>query len=305
MKVFIVGGAGIVGSATAFYLATQNIVDEIVLQDLNENAVLSHAMDLSQCTFLTSKTRVTAGGWEKAEGADVVVIAAGVPAALATHDACKDIHTMKPLMRSIAEGVNRYCPKAVVLSVTNPLDAFNYALYRECGLPAKQFIAMSVNDSLRFRFSLAEHMGLDPADVDAYVIGEHNPDKIQLFSTVRVKGEPKSFPEAEQAQILSGVNAWWKRFLEVSGTRTAAWTSGSSCALTIEYLVGKRSGPICCSCILEDGLSIGYPVYLNREGVVGPAELELTPEEAARFESAKARARASIAKVLDYLDANQ
>lgn len=305
MKVFIVGGAGIVGAATAFYLAVQQIADEVVLQDLNENAVLSHAMDMSQCAFLTSKTKVKAGSWADAAGADVVVIAAGVPAAAATHDPCQDIDTMKPLLRSISEGVNRYCPSAVVLSLTNPLDAFNYVLYRACGLPARQFIAMSVNDSLRFRWSLAEHMGVDPADVDAYVIGEHSPAKLQLFSTVTLNGMPKRFPPEEEQQIITETNAWWKRFLDVSGTRTASWTTGSSCALTIEHLIGRRSGPICCSYIMEDGLSIGYPVHLDKGGVVGPAELTLTPEETARFEQAKANAKASIAKVLSYLKENE
>lgn len=305
MKVFIVGGAGIVGSATAFYLATQQIADEVVLQDLNENAVMSHAMDMSQCAFLTSKTKIRSGTWEDAAGADVVVVAAGVPAAIAAHDSCKDIHMMKPLIESIAEGVNQYCPAAVVLSMTNPLDAFNYVLYHACGLPARQFIAMSVNDSLRFRWSLAAHLGLDPADVDGYVIGEHNPTKIQLFSTVTVSGEPRSFDEAEQAQIISEINSWWKQFLDVSGNRTASWTTGSSCALTIEHLSGRRSGPICCSYIMEEGLSIGYPVCLDQNGVVGPAELQLTEEEATRFETAKANAKASIAEVLAYLEANE
>lgn len=304
MKVFIVGGAGIVGSATAFYLATQQIADEVVLQDLNENAVLSHAMDLSQCAFLTSGTKIRSGTWEDAVGSDVVVIAAGVPAAIATHDACKDIHMMRPLIRSIAEGVNKYCPEAVVLSLTNPLDAFNYVLYHACGLPGRQFIAMSVNDSLRFRWSLAEHLGLAPSAVDGYVIGEHGPAKIPLFSTVTVNGKPRAFDKVEQEQVMAEVNGWWKRFLDVSGTRTASWTTGSSCALTIEHLAGRRSGPICCSYIMEDGLSIGYPVLLNQNGVVGPAELRLAEDEAVRFEAAKANAKASIAKVLSYLEEN-
>lgn len=302
MKVFIVGGAGIVGSATAFYLASQQIVEEVVLQDLSGDAVLSHAMDMAQSVFLTSKTRVTAGSWEDAAGADVVVVAAGLPASLATHDSCKDICAMKPLIQTIADGVNQYCPNAVVLSLTNPLDAFNYMLYRACGLPARQFIAMSVNDSLRFRWSLAEHLGIDPADVDAFVVGEHNPSKIPLFSTVTVHGAPKEFPPAEQEEILQKLNAWWQKFLDVSGTRTAAWTTGSSCALTIEYLAGKRQGPICCSAILDDGLSIGYPVYLDRGGVAGVCELRLTDDERVRFEAAKANAKASIAQVLSYLD---
>ncbi len=231
----------------------------------------------------------------------MVVIAAGVPAEQATHNSCKDIHTMLPLIRSIIDGVKTYCPKAVVLSMTNPLDAFNYVLYHMSGLPAKQFIAMSVNDSLRFRWALASHMGVHPSEVDGYVIGEHNPGKIQLFSTVTQNGAPVEFTEEEQKQIITEANVWWKEFLDVSGPRTASWTTGVSCGVTIEHLAGLRKEPICCSYIMEDGLSIGWPVYLDAEGVKEPLQLELSPAEAERFEAAKAKAKQSIAEVLDYL----
>lgn len=300
MKVFIVGGAGIVGSATAAYLATHQIADEIVLQDLNGNMAQSHGMDLSQAVFLDSKTKIRAGDWTQARDADVVVVAAGLPATQATHNSCLDILAMRPLIRSIAAGVREYCPEAVVLSVTNPLDAFNYMLYRESGLPARQFIAMSVNDSLRFRWALAEYLEITPDRVDAYVVGEHNPQKIRLFSTVTVDHQPRSFDEREQQKVLQYADRWWEEFLDVSGPRTAAWTTGSSCGLTIEHLAGKRSGPICCSCIVEDGLSIGWPVYLEKCGVVKPAELTLSQEEERRFRDAKARAKASILEVVTY-----
>ena len=302
MKVFIVGGAGIVGSASAAYLAMRRIADEIVIQDLNENMAQSHAMDLSQAAFLDSPAKIRFVGWPEAEHADVVVIAAGLPALQATHDSCKDILAMRPLIRSIVAGVKQYCPETVVLSMTNPLDAFNYMLYRESGLPARQFIAMSVNDSLRFRWALAEHLGISADRVDAFVIGEHNPQKIRLFSTVTVDGKRVAFSEAEQQEILQDADRWWKRFLDVSGARTAAWTTGSSCGLTVAHLAGQQTGPICCSYIAEDGLSIGWPVYLDRTGVTAPADLDLTPAEAERFERAKAQARASITEVMAYWD---
>ena len=305
MKVFINGGAGLVGSTTAFCLTTQGLADEVVLQGRNQNNVASHAMDMAQCTFLTSKTRITSGGWEAAEGADIVIVAAGLPAAEATHDACKDINAMKPLIRSIADGVNRYCPNAVILTLTNPLDTFLYALYDACRLPAKQFIAMSVNDSLRFRYGIAMHLGIDPADVDAYVIGEHSPAKVQLFSTVKIRGERRDFSKEEQDRIRKETGEWWQRFLDVSGNRTASWTTGQSAALTVEHLTGKREGPICCSSILEDGLAIGYPLWLDKSGVVRPEELNLTVEEEEAFRIAKINAKASIAKVLKYMKTHE
>jgi len=304
MKVFIVGGAGIVGSATALFLASRQIADEIVLYDLNEAMAKSHSMDLTQAMFDCSKTYISAGTWEDAVGSDVVVIAAGLPAAEATRDPCKDICSMMPLVLAIAEGVNRYCPGAVVLSLTNPLDAFNYILCHACALPKERFIAMSVNDSLRFRFALGDYLQTDPATIGAFVIGEHNPAKIPLFSSVTVDGNPVSFTEIQAAEVRSNMNAWWKEFLDVSGSRTAAWTSGVSAAMTIEVLWGIKPGPICCSTILDDGLSIGYPVYLDKTGVAGFADLTLSQQESADFEAAKKAAKEGISKVIAYLNTN-
>ncbi len=302
MKAFIVGGGGVVGSASAFCLAARGLVDEIVLYDLDGSLAQSHAMDLSQSAALTSRTRVTAGGWDMAEGADLVINAAGLSVDAMTPDPAVNVCAMKPLIRSIAEGVGKYCPRAVVLSMMNPLDAFNYVLWKACGLPRRQFIALAANDSLRFRYALAEHLHVEPGRVDAVVIGEHSAAKLPLFSTVTLDGAPLRIPEQEQGPIVSQMNAWWQRFLSVSGNRTAAWTTGSSCALTVAHLVGAESGPVCCSCILEDGLSTGYPVLLDRGGVAAAAHPALTPDEAARFEAAKADTKAMIARVMDYLE---
>ena len=302
MKVFILGGAGAVGSATAYCLTTRNTADEIVISDTNEDLAESVAMDLSQCAISVSGTRIRTGKWEDAKGSDVVVVAAGLPAALATHNAGKDIVSMLPMIRSIADGIRNYCPEAVVLSMTNPLDEFNYILYRFCNLPARQFIALSENDSIRFRYAISEHLNVNSSEVDGFVIGTHGPGKVPLFSSVMVNHEPRSFTAGERSQICLHMNTWWKKFLAVSGTRTATWTTGSSCALVIEHLKGSKSGPICCSCVTGDDFSIGLPVYLNASGVVEPLNLKLAEDESVGFEKSKSDLRSSLGYVLALLE---
>ena len=209
---------------------------------------------------------------------------------------------MMPLIDSICEGVRTYCPNAVVLSLTNPLDIFNYVLYRRSGLKSTQFIGLAANDSIRFRWALGHYLDADPARVDAYAIGQHAADVIPLFSTVRLDGEPVSFDEAQQVEVETWMKDWWKKFLSVSGNRTAGWTTGAYAAKTAEHIMESEKAPICASVIMEDGLAIDIPVYLGKKGFVESALPELTASEAERFEACKENSRDKIRKVLEFLN---
>ncbi|MBQ6368522.1 MAG: hypothetical protein IJJ17_00465 [Parasporobacterium sp.] len=301
MKVFIVGGAGVVGSSTAFCLAIKGTADEIVLQDLNFDMAQSHAMDISQAIFLKSSTKVKAGTWEDAAGADLVIIGAGLSPNRMTHDPCKDIAAMMPLINSICNGVRTCCPDAVVLSLTNPLDVFNYVLYQRSGLKERQVVGLAANDSIRFRWALGHYFDVDPSSVDAYAIGQHAADVIPLFSTVRVNSVHRPLEQEAQQEVEAWMKDWWKHFLDVSANRTAGWTTGAYAALTAEHIMGSEKGPICASVILEEGLAIDLPVYLGSEGIVRTALPELTASEQERFEECKKNCREKINKVLTYI----
>ena len=282
MNVLILGGGGTIGSATAAHLAWRALADKIYILDRNAAMAESHAMDLAQSAFSCSRTKIQVGSWPDLADCDMLIVAAGLPASAATRDCCKDIRSLMPTIREIADALRRYHPTIPVLSMTNPLDAFNYTLCHTAGLPAKQFIALSQNDTLRFQWAVAEHLGCSPAAVDCRVIGEHGPGKIPLFSTVTVDGRPAALSAGEQAAILAGMGDWWRHFLDISGQRTAGWTSGAAAAQVVEAVSGRRAGPIACSAILEEGqgYSMGWPVYLDRGGVAGGEALALSPEEA-------------------------
>ena len=303
MNVMILGGAGTIGSAAAAWLAARGIAGEVVLLDSNREAAESHAMDLSQAIFCTSQTRVRAGVWSDLARCGLLIVAAGLPAALATHDYCKDMNSLMPLIQEIAENLARYNSKAVVLSMTNPLDAFNYMLYEISGLTARQFIALSQNDSLRLRWALGEHLRIDPARIDAYVAGEHGPGKVPMFSTVTMDAAPLSLSQEDRAAVSCGLDDWWMHFLEVSGSRTAGWTSGAAAAQVAETMTGKRKGPICCSCILTEGqgYSMGWPVYLDQGGVTQPAQLALEAAERRAIDAQRAQLKQTQEKIKAYI----
>lgn len=307
MNILIVGGGGTIGSATAAYLAWKEAADTVYILDRNRNMAESHAMDLAQAAFSCSRTKVVAGDWPDLADCQMMVVAAGLPASVATHDYCKDLASLMPTIEEIAGAMNRYNPKAVVLSMTNPLDAFNYTLYQTAGLPARQFLALSQNDTLRFQWALAGHLGCGPEQVGCWVVGEHGPGKIPLFSTVTVAGQPRALEPDEQCQVQDEMDRWWKRFLEVSGGRTAGWTSGAAAAQVIEAVAGLRKGPVACSVILEEGqgYSMGWPVELNESGVASAVSLALAPAESARVEEARAALKETQARIMAYLAENR
>lgn len=305
-KVFIMGGGGTIGSATASRLAYGGMVDEIVLFNRNRNTAESHVIDIAQSVFDRSNTKITLGEWRDLSGCAVVIVAAGLPAAAATHDTKKDIGAMMPMIRNLAENLKTYAPDAVVLSLTNPLDAFNYVLYSVSGLPARQFVALSQNDSLRFRWALGEVLGVAPARCGGYVFGEHGPKKLPMFSTVTLDGRPLSLSEEEKALVLERMDGLWKRFLEVSGNRTAGWTTGAAAAQVVEAVFSGGELPVTCSYIAREGqgYSLGGPVLLDTTGVLAPVELDLWPEEAAALRTACENARSDIGALLAYLSEN-
>lgn len=297
LKVFITGAAGVVGASTASCLVADDYLDEVILQDLNTDLAESHALDLSQAYFKKSRTKVLSGGWDMAQDADVVVIAAGLSPNKMTFDPCKDLCTMKPIIESVSEGLNKYCPKAVTLTLTNPLDIFNYILYLNSGLSSKLFIALSANDSMRLEWAIGHYRGINPADVSAYVIGQHAGKTIPLFSNVKINNVSETFNEKEQEEIIDWMHEWWQHFLAVSGNRTAGWTTGVYAAKTVGHITGKISGDICASVILEDGLSVGYPVHLGKEGFIALSDIKMTEKEATEFEQCKELCKEKIKTV--------
>ena len=303
MNVLIVGGGGTIGSATAAYLAWKQVVDTIYILDVNQNMAESHVMDLSQAAFSCSRTRIKVGAWSDLADCQMMIVAVGLSASVATHDYCKDMASLMPVISEISDALHRYNPHIPVLSMTNPLDAFNYTLYHTANLPAKQFLALSQNDTLRFQWALAPHLGCSPDQIECYVVGEHGPGKLPLFSTISVGGKKKQLSSAEQQEVLSEMSVWWKHFLEVSGVRTAGWTSGAAAAQVVEAVAGLRNAPIACSVILDDeqGFSMGWPVYLDLSGVQEALPLSLTADESRQLELIKSKLKETQSQILTYL----
>lgn len=271
------------GSTTAFYLAEKGLADEIVLYDAMPALAEHHAFDLTEAMCMVSPVRIRAGSWADIEGSDIVINAAGLPLDEFTQDDVENISRLMPLLRELSAAL-KLAPNAVVITMTNPLDSFNYLLYRLSGLPRGQFLGYSLNDTIRMRAGLAEHFGVGTRDVRAFAAGEHGKTKVQLYSAVEVRGEKVSVSPKEAADLRERLNKKWQDFLGFGIRRTAGWTSAAGAAIMVQAVLEEHDEILPCSCIPDgeyglSGVSIGLPARLGRNGVREIVRLDLTPAE--------------------------
>ena len=301
MKVTVIGAAGSVGAPAAFYIAALGLVDEIVLIDVRPNVVQQHALDLSTAVSALDIS-VKAGSFEDLAGSDLVINAAGVHQGL-IEDRMEMLPSNIPLVRDTARHIKRYCPAAVVLTTTNPVDPLNYATWRAGDFDRNQILGYSINDSLRFRELVARVKGVKVSRVQGTVIGEHGSTQVLLFSSARIDGEPVSFSEDEKAAIRTEVPHILRRFEELQAGRTAGWSCAIGLAALTRAVAGDTGEIFPCSVVLEGeygrrGLSLCVPVKVGRGGVQGIQEWELAPDEREGFERS-ADAMASAARIVD------
>ena len=231
MKVTVIGAAGSVGAPAAFYLAASGLVDELVLIDMRPNVVQQHAMDMSTAVSALDVS-VKAGESEDLAGSDIVLNAAGMPQGLIA-DRMEMLPKNIPLIRETALKIKEFCPEAIVITATNPVDPLNYATYLASGFDRKRVLGYSVNDSFRFRELVAGAKGVKVSQVQATVVGEHGSTQVPLFSSARIDGRPVSFTAEEKQSILGEIPNILRRYEELQAGRTAGWT----CAVGLAALV--------------------------------------------------------------------
>ena len=305
MKITIIGAAGSVGAPAAFYLAARGLADEILMiGGKKQNVLQQHAMDISTAVS-DLDILVRAGTYEDMGGSDIVINAAGVPQGVIA-DRMEMLPKNIPLIRDIALSINQYCPEAIVITATNPVDPLNYATYLAGGMDRRKFIGYSINDSFRFREMLAAELKVNVSRVDGLVIGEHGSTQVLLFSTAMVDNRPVSLDGAAKQRIRSAVPNILKRYEELKSGRTAGWTCAIGLARIIGAIIADDGAVLPCSVILDgeynqNGLSMSVPVTLGKTGVKKIVEYDLSADEQEGFKVTVDTLKAAAAVVRDCL----
>ncbi len=308
MKISVIGAAGCVGSSIAFNIARQGLADEIMVADIRRDWLEHHAIDFFDAAVAGRvDIRINMGTYEDLAGSDIVVMAAGIGVTQGARSRDGQLTSRQHLLpdnleiiREWAPAVDRYCPQAVVITVTNPADVLNYAAYLlSSGKERRRFLGYTLNDTVRFQIALAEALSVAPSRIEATVVGEHGGSMVPLFISVKVDGKPVALDGDIQAKVRERTGDYLPHMLRLNLPRTSGWLTGVGVVKMIDAIVNDTGEVIPC-CVVVDGeygyrdTSIGLPVALGRQGVRKVIDLQLTPEEKGLLDSSVANVQKSI-----------
>ncbi|MBE9167478.1 L-lactate dehydrogenase [Pleurocapsales cyanobacterium LEGE 06147] len=185
----VIIGAGQVGMACAYSMLIQDCFDELILQDIATEKVEGEVMDLLHGMPFVAPTDLKAGTVADAgRDADIVIITAGAsqkPGETRLALLGRNVAIFKNILKDVVE----YCPNAILLIVSNPVDIMTYVTLKITGFSSSRVIGSgTVLDSARFRSLLAKELNTDPRSVHAYIIGEHGDSEVPVWSTANVAG---------------------------------------------------------------------------------------------------------------------
>jgi malate dehydrogenase len=289
-------GAGNVGATAAQEIARRDYAD-VVLVDIKEGLPQGKALDVNQAAPVLGYEPSVVGtnGYEETEGSDVVVITAGVPR---TGDMSRDdlVTTNEGIVGSVTREAVERSPDAILIVVSNPLDAMCHVAKNVSGWPREQVFGMAgILDTARFSAFIAWETGASGKDVTAVVLGGHGDQMVPVVSATTVGGVPLTkLVSAERIEaMVERTRKGGGELVKLLGT-SAWYAPGAAAAQMVDAVVLDQKRVLPCTALLQgeyeiDDLYMGVPVKLGARGVEEIVELDLSDEErAALAESATA-----------------
>ena len=304
-------GAGNIGGTLALLSGLKELGD-IALFDVADGVPQGKALDLVQASAVEGFDARIGGGTDYAviAGADVVIVTAGVPRKPGmSRDDLIGINT--GVMEKVGAGIKQHCPGAFVICITNPLDAMVGVLREEAGLSPNMCVGMAgVLDSARFRYFIAEALGVSVEDVSAFVLGGHGDSMVPLVRYTTVAGIPLPdlvtmgwIGQSEVDGIVQRTRDGGAEIVGLLKTGSAFYAPASSAISMAEAYLRDKKRVLPCAAHLDgqygvDGLYVGVPVVIGAGGVERIIEIAFTDEEKAAFD-------ASVDAVRKLVDATQ
>src|SRR5712692_5672141 len=281
-------GAGQVGGTIALLAGLRELGD-IVLFDIIEGVPQGKALDIVQGSTIEGYDAVIQGSNDYADiaGADVVIVTAGIARkpGMSRDDL---IGTNAKIIATVGAAIKKHCPDAFVITITNPLDVMVWVMREACGLPSHRVVGMAgVLDSARFRYFLAEELGVSVEDVSAFVLGGHGDMMVPLVRYSTVAGIPLPdlvkmgwTTKARLDGIVQRVRDGGGEIVALLKTGSAFYAPASSAIeMAASYLRDKKRVLPCAAWL--DGqygvrdLYVGVPVVIGAGGVERVVEITL------------------------------
>ena len=302
-KVTVVG-AGNVGATCAQELARRDYAD-VVLVDIKEGLAEGKALDINQAGAVLGYEPYTIGstGYDVSAGSDVVVVTAGVPR---TGDMSRDdlVATNEKIVGSVTREVVKNSPDAILIVVSNPLDAMCHVARSVSGWPKERVFGMAgILDTARFSTFIAWETGASVKDVSSMVLGGHGDQMVSVVSATTVGGVPlrKLVSDERIAELVDRTAKGGGELVKLLGT-SAWYAPGAAAAQIVDAIMLDEKRVLPCTAYLEgeygiDGLYMGVPVKLGAGGIEAIVELDLTDDERAAL-TASAEAVREVVGVL-------
>jgi malate dehydrogenase len=310
-KVTVVG-AGNVGATCAHWIVTKNLAD-VVLVDIVEGVPQGKALDLAESApVMGFDLKVTgATSYEASANSDVVVITAGVPRKkdpVTGKYPSRDelVKTNQKIVGEVTRQVAQYSPNAILIIVSNPLDAMCHVALHESGFPANRVIGQAgALDTARYKTFLAMELGVSVNDIHGMVLGGHGDTMVPLPRHTSVGGIPvrELIAEDRLQQIIQRTRDGGGEIVSLLGV--SAWYAPAAGTVEmVEAIIRDQKRVIPSAVLLNgqygyNGLYIGVPTVLGSGGVERVIEMQLNDEEKKMLE-VSAEAVRSVVNILGY-----
>ena len=277
-------GSGRVGASIAF-LCISNSLDDVLLVNRTKSKAIGEALDISNA--IPENSNVSIHGtddFSKISGSDIVVITASTGIYLKNRTEMMDAQVK--MIKEIANQIKKYCPLAIMLIVSNPLDILTFVFQKETQLSRNKVIGIASSlDSSRFRYLLSEKFKIKQSQItNALVLGEHGDSMVPIFSRVKIneKNALEIINEVEKKVISTEIQNYWKS-LRIFKSRSQFGIAKNTFDV-IRSIIKNDELIIPVSIVLngeygEKDVSMGIPVKINKDGVKEIIEIKLNESE--------------------------
>lgn len=297
-KITIIG-AGQVGGTTAQRLIEKEFAD-IVLVDINPDLPQGKALDLLESGPIYGyDTRIIGtAGYEETANSDIVVITSGVPRkpGMSRDDL---LRVNVGIVKEVTEQVVRRSPQAILIVVSNPLDAMTYVAHRVSRFPRERVLGMAgALDSARFRAFISMELGVSVENIHAFVLGGHGDSMVPLPRYTTVAGIPLTelLSKERLDALIQRTRDGGAEIVKLLKTGSAFYAPSAAVVEMIEAIVKDKKKILPCAALCQgeykiDNLFVGVPVKLGQGGIKEIIQIQLTPEEEANFRRSAAAVR--------------
>src|SRR5881227_2053700 len=300
-------GAGQIGGTLALLAGLKELGD-VVLFDIVGGVPQGKALDIVQGSPIEGYDAAITGAndYSGIKGADVVIVTAGVPRKPGmSRDDLIGINTK--VVGEVGASIRKHAPQAFVITITNPLDAMVWVMKEATGFPANRVVGMAgVLDSARFRYFIAEELGVSVEDVNAFVLGGHGDTMVPLVRYTTVAGIPlpdlvkMGWTTRERLdKIVQRTRDGGAEIVGLLKTGSAFYAPASSAIQMAEAYLRDKKRVLPCAAWLDGqygvrDLYVGVPVVIGAGGVERIVEISLNSEEKAAFDKSVAAVRELI-----------